>query len=176
MWCYPAAAAEIVPPVALLIKLLRERRAGQRQIVCELLLALLGESRAEVRAAALDALARVAPRLLERVRAEAEETLYGEPPGPLLGPLHGTLIARGIGELGQSTPALTARLGALLDAPFWETRAAAASALGAVGRALPDAVLRRLLELRRDPAPAVRACAEEALVALLSLESGIEDG
>jgi hypothetical protein len=66
----------------------------------------------------------------------------------------------------------------LLDWPYWEVRMQAAETLGELCRNIPDAAIRRLLALRRDPDPlmkSVREAADDALAEILSLEDGIED-
>lgn len=64
----------------------------------------------------------------------------------------------------------------MLDWPHWEVRVKAAQALRQIRRTIPDAAIRRLLELRHDPhSRAVRMAADDALAAILSLETGIED-
>jgi hypothetical protein len=54
----------------------------------------------------------------------------------------------------------------------------AIQALGKLRRNIPNEAIRRLLQLRRDPDPkmrAVREAADDALAEILSLEAGIED-
>lgn len=85
-------------------------------------------------------------------------------------------LADTIGKMEHATPELMARLGKLLDWPYWEVHLKAVQALGQFRRNIPDATLCRLLELRHDPhSRAVREAVEEALAEILAREAGIED-
>jgi HEAT repeat protein len=71
-----------------------------------------------------------------------------------------------------------AKVTELLDWPYWQVRMQAVETLGELRRNIPDAAIRRLLALRRDPNPlmkSVREAADDALAEILSLEDGIED-
>ncbi len=90
----------------------------------------------------------------------------------------GWYFAETIGELGIPSTKLLEKLTELLASPSWQVRMKAIQALGQLRRNIPDAAIRRLLELRRDPDPkmrAVREAADDALAEILSLETGIED-
>jgi HEAT repeat protein len=83
-----------------------------------------------------------------------------------------------IKKSGYRAPPVLTKVTELLDWPYWEVRMKAAQTLGALRRNIPDAALKRLLALRRDPDPlmrSVREAADDALAEILSLEDGIED-
>jgi HEAT repeat protein len=87
-----------------------------------------------------------------------------------------SFLAEVLGDIDQAHPVLIARLSDLLDWPYGGVRMNAAQALGQLRRNIPDATIRRLLDLRHDPqSRVVREAADEALAKILSLETGIED-
>lgn len=116
------------------------------------------------------------PELLAEIRQEAMSILEGGQPGRFFQSIRMSFLADTIGNMGRATPELLARLGDLLDWPYWEVRMKATQALGKLRRNIPDAMIRQLLDLRHDPrSRAVREAADEALAEILSLETGIED-
>ncbi len=87
-----------------------------------------------------------------------------------------SLVAEIIGCIGYGSPLLLEKLTRLLDWPYWEVRRDAAWALGNIHRNIPDTAIQRLLELRYDStSQAVCKAADDALMEILSLETGIED-
>lgn len=142
----------------------------------EPLVAALGDSEKRVREAAIQSLHQSHPEALLAVVPEATAILQGQASGKVLGSLVQGVIAEAIGNLGYNAPALLEKLTQLLDWPYWEVRMKAAQALGKLRRNIPDAAIRRLLELRHDPqSRAVRVAANDALPEILSLQTGIED-
>lgn len=122
------------------------------------------------------ALFRTHPEAFLRIVPEAEAVLRGQPAGKILGSHVQEFTARMIGTWKQGSPLLLGKLTELLDWHYWQVRLRAAWALGEIRRNIPDAAIRRLLELRHDPlSRAVREAADEALASILSLETGIED-
>jgi HEAT repeat protein len=116
------------------------------------------------------------PTILPDIVQEVSTVLQGGKPGHFFSSLSMGFVAEIIGNMGRHVPELLERLGELLDWPYWEVRMKAAQALGKLRRNIPDATIRRLLELRHDPrSRAVREAADEALAEILSLETGVED-
>lgn len=121
-------------------------------------------------------LQQISPESIPAIVREATQLFEGGTPGRFLGSLSMRFVAHISEGAGRATPEVTARLGELLDWPSWEVRVDAARTLGKLRRNIPDATIRRLLELRHDPrSRAVREAADEALAEILSLETGIED-
>ncbi len=152
---------------------------GERAPVEPLLLALGNTSGDEERNLCLTAAAalfKTHPEAFIRIVPEAEAVLRGQPAGKILGSHVQEFTARMIGTWKQSSPPLLEKLTELLDWHYWQVRLRAAWALGEIRRNIPDAAIRRLLELRHDPESAA-VCweADEALAKILSLETGIED-
>ena len=88
-------------------------------------------------------------------------------------------VAETIGTMGLASTPLLEKLTELLDWPHWQVRRKAIQALGQLHRNIPDVAIVRLLQLRCDPDPkmrAVREAADDALAEILSLKTGIEDG
>ncbi len=87
--------------------------------------------------------------------------------------------ARALAVAKSSRPASSAvaYLADLLTWPQWYVRQSACRALGSMRHGLPQSIVARLFELRRDPrSNAVQRAADEALVAILSTDDGaIED-
>ena len=151
-----------------------------KRIPPELLLESLGDEDSDVRIKrrALQTLKEVYPESLFNVTAEATGILQGQPTGKIFSSLAQSFIARFIGSMEHTSPVLLEKLTELLDRPFWQRTMNAAQALGELRRGIPDVAIHRLLELRRDPDPrmrAVREAADNALAEILSLETGIED-
>jgi HEAT repeat protein len=110
------------------------------------------------------------------VIAEAIAISHRQKPGAILGSIAHTFIAETVGSFQSVSPVLLEHLTSLLDWPHWETRLKAIQALGQIRRAIPDAAIRRLLELRLGArSPLIRNAADKALAEILSLETGIED-
>jgi HEAT repeat protein len=148
------------------------------QIPVELLITLLSDEKKDVCRVALQLLKQVAPQVLSDLLPQATAALQGTPVGNVFGSLAQMHVADTLGELGITAPELLEALTALLNWPHWLVRIKAIEALGKLRRNIPDAAIKRLLELRRDPDPrmkAVREAADDALGETLSLEAGIED-
>jgi HEAT repeat protein len=161
-----------------LVRALVVRALGQAGIRApkELLVAALGSSEEVVREAAAEALKRTHPDALFAVIPEVLAIVNGQGAGSVFGSLVQGFIAETIGNLGFASSNLLEQLTLLLDWPYWEVRMKAAQALGKLRRNIPDAAIRRLLELRRDPqSRTVCVVANDALAEILSLETGIED-
>jgi HEAT repeat protein len=145
----------------------------------EPILALLGASddnALSVISIAAEALYKTHPEVFAEVAQQAEAILRGEPIGSMFASRVQSRVANIVQCLGQATAAVLDMVSDLLDWPYWEVRMRAARALGAIHRNIPDRAIRRLIELRRDPeAQAVCKAADEALVEILSRESGMED-
>jgi HEAT repeat protein len=142
----------------------------------EPLVAALGDSEQQVREAALKALRQTHSEALLTVVPNAIAIVQGGEPGKVLGSMLQAVVADGIGNTGSSSPILLVKLTQLLEEPYWEVRMKAVQALGRLRRNIPDAAIRRLLELRHDPqSRTVRLAANDALEEILSLETGIED-
>jgi HEAT repeat protein len=139
-------------------------------------IAALGDSNAEIALTAFQTLQKISPATIPEIVQEATALLEGGKPKHFFRTLSMRFLANVTGDMGQAAPDLIARLGELLDWPYWEVRMKAVQALGKLRRNIPDATIRRLLELRHDPhSRAVREAADEALAEILSLETGIED-
>jgi HEAT repeat protein len=139
---------------------------------------LLSDEEKDVRHLSLQLLGQIAPQVLSDLLPQATAALQGTPVGNVFGSLAQMHVADTLGELGITAPELLEKLTSLLDWPHWQVRIKAIEALGKLRRNIPDAAIRRLLELRRDPDPrmkAVREAADDALGETLSLEAGIED-
>ncbi len=144
----------------------------------ELLVATLGDEDRYVGCAAAYALIKIDPEALSTVIPEVIAILQGQPSGTVLGSLNQGFIAEVLGGLGHTSPIILEKLTQLLNWPYWQVRMKAAHALGKLRRSIPNATIKRLLELQRDPDPkmqAVREAADDALAEILSLETGIED-
>ena len=145
------------------------------QGILEPLLPVLGDSEKTVREMTLNRL-RSHPEILSLVAPEAQVILLGQGMGTVLGSLTQSFIAEALGNMTHPSPVLLEKLTQLLDWPYWEVRMKAIQALKKMPRNIPDAAIRRLLELRHDPeSQAVRNAADDALAEILSLETGIED-
>jgi HEAT repeat protein len=146
------------------------------RVPAEPLLALLGDSDLDTCKYAAKALYQTHPEEFAEVARQAEAILRGEPTGSVFASRVQSRIAERVAAIGHATPAVLAMITDLLDWPYWEVRMKAAQALEAVHRNIPDRAIRRLLELRHDPASlAVREAADKALAEILSRESGMED-
>jgi HEAT repeat protein len=122
------------------------------------------------------ALKQAHPDIFRTLVPLAEAMLRGEPPAGVLASRPRSQIADAIKGIGRAGLLLVAHLSESLDWPYWQIRMKAAQALGKLRRNIPDATIRRLLELRHDPqSRAVRGAADEALAEIFSLEMGIED-
>ncbi len=142
----------------------------------EPLVAALGDSEKHVRDAAMETLHQTHPEALLAVVPEAIAIVQGGESGNVLGSMEQGVIAEAIGNLGYDSPILLEKLTQLLDWPYWEVQMKAAQALGTIRRNIPDATIRRLLELRHDSrSRTVCVAANNALAEILSLETGIED-
>ncbi|HEU5378252.1 MAG TPA: HEAT repeat domain-containing protein [Ktedonobacteraceae bacterium] len=116
------------------------------------------------------------PDVFRSIVPLAEAMMRGEPPAGVFASRTRSQIADAVKGIGRSGPLTIAHLSESLDWPYWQVRMKAAQALGKVRRDIPTSTIRRLLELRHDPASrAVREAADEALAEILSLETGIED-
>jgi HEAT repeat protein len=149
----------------------------QGQTITELIIAALGDSEQRVREAAGEALQQRDPEALLSVVPEAIAILQGHAPGNILGSLLQGVIAEAIGNLGYTSPTLVEKLVNLLDWSYWEVQVKAIEALGRLRRNIPDAAIRHLFELWRDPfqPQTIRQAVDQALASILALE-GIEDG
>ncbi len=145
-------------------------------IAIDYCIAALGDSSSEVALAAFQILQQISPAMIPEIVQEATALLEGGKPKHFFRTLSMSFLADMIGDMGKATPDLIARLDELLDWPYWQVRLKTAQALGKLRRNIPDATIRRLLELRHEPnSRAVREAADEALAEILSLETGIED-
>lgn len=141
-----------------------------------LLLKAIGDSNFSVRQAAIEALQRSNLASLSPVVQEVIHVLLAQEAGAVLGSLMQGFMAEVIGNMGYPSAELLDTLTELLSREYWEVRMKATKALGQTRHSIPDAAIRRLLELRHEPESlAVCISAEEALAAILSLETGIED-
>jgi HEAT repeat protein len=151
-------------------------RAKDPQLAIEHSLAALGAENSEFALTAFQLLEQLQPELIPEIVQEAATLFESGTPGHFFRSLSLSFIADLIGDVDQATPDLVARLGELLDWPYWEVRAKAAKALGRLRRNIPDEIVRRLFVLRHDSCSrAVREEADKALEEILSQESGIED-
>ncbi len=145
----------------------------------ELLMDLLSDEDSAIRQIALRILQKQSPQMLSDLASQALAVLDGQTMGQVFPTLIQMHVADTIGELGIiASTTLLEKLTELLDWPHWQIRIKAAQALGQIRRNIPDEAIQRLLELRRDPNPnmrAVRDAADDALAEILSLETGIED-
>lgn len=117
---------------------------------------------------AFQILQEIHPAIIPEIVQEAITLLQGGKTVRFFRSLSLSFLADTIGNMGRATPELLARLGEMLDWPYWEVRVKAVQALGKLRCNIPDAILRRLLELRSDPrSRAVREATEEALAGLL---------
>jgi HEAT repeat protein len=151
--------------------------AQHAEISVKLLTAFIGDEDSRVRAQALAALRQKAGNI-SSVMQEATDVFYGRPAGPILASITKGFIAEILGQLGIARREVFDYLERLLDWHFWQVRVKAAKALGQIQRNVPETTIKRLLELRLDPDPmmrAVREAANDALAEILSLETGIED-
>jgi hypothetical protein len=74
------------------------------------------------------------------------------------------------------SPGLSAWLAETLAFPSWRVRAEAVLVFHRHHRNVPDVAIWRLYALRYDPeSPYIRTQADQALAAILSLETGMED-
>ncbi|GHO88019.1 HEAT repeat domain-containing protein [Dictyobacter formicarum] len=122
-------------------------------------------------------LKRVYPDTLEELLPQVRETMQtGICIGEVLCTPMYTQAAKILGELKLAVPTVLDYLSDLLDHTHWQVRLASIKALGEIRRNIPDRAIRRLMEIRLDPAMG-RACAvaDDALTEILSLENGIED-
>ena len=151
---------------------------GER-IPFDSLIVVIGDESEDVRMAAIEIVKKNAPEALLPVIDEAVAVLQGQAPGRILCSLAHGFVDETLGELGEfglSSAPLIEEVAKLLDWHYWQVRVSAARALGQIRRNIPDAAIKRLLELRRnDPVRAVREAADDALAEILSLETGIED-
>ena len=148
------------------------------RVPLEPLVELLGDEDKDVRDVVLRILKKVAPDVLSDLVPQAIAVLQGKVVGDAFTSLTQMYVAETIGGLGIISTKSFEKLVEPLDYPSWQVRMKAIQALGQLRRNIPDAALRRLLELRRDPDPkmrAVREAADDALAEILSLETGIED-
>lgn len=150
---------------------------GER-VPVEPLVAALSDSRKKVREAALEAIQQMNSEILHAMEREATMILVKQEPGEVFRPLIEGFIADIIGSMDQSSPVLLQRLTELLDPRQHrlEVQMKAARAMGKLRRNIPNEAIRRLLELRRNPqSRTMRNVADDALMEILSLETGIED-
>lgn len=153
---------------------LKALKKKDRQLAIECSLLELGNNL--FNQVAFQILQEIHPAIIPEIMQEATKLLQGGRPSRFFRSLSMSFLADAIGNMGCATPELIARLGEMLDWPYWEVRMKAVQALGKLRRNIPDATLRRLLELRSDPhSRAVCEAAEEALAEILSQEAGIED-
>jgi HEAT repeat protein len=136
----------------------------------------LGDSDDEFALFAFHFLEQIHPEIIPEIVREAQSLFQDGKPGRFFRSLSLSALADTLGDIGQAEPSLIAQLGELLDWPYWEVRMKAVCALGRLRHNIPDATIRRLLDLRHDPqSRAVREAADETLAEILSLETGIED-
>lgn len=165
------------------ITLLAERPEAAQSPVIEQITPLLGDiehdiydETGRVMRAASAALRRLAPDTLEQAIKEAQTLLLNGAAGRIFGPIADAGFAEALSQFDSISPSMMAWLTGALDSPHWRVRANAAWALHQHPRMAPDAAIRRLYALRHDPeSPFVRALADRALGAILSLETGMED-
>jgi HEAT repeat protein len=147
----------------------------------ELLVQAMGDTDFDVRAAASEAVARLAPERLAAVGAEAVSILQDgvrDPERvPVLGSIVQTEMAETLGAAGRPVTGYVDYLSRLLDWPYWQVQAAAAKALGHIQRRIPDAAIARLYDLRNDTGQpdAVRFAADDALAAILAVDPMEDD-
>ena len=147
-------------------------------IPLDILINLLSDEDNDIRQTTLRIVQKQSPQMLSDLASQALAVLDGQIGGQVFPTLIQMHVADTIGELGIASTTLLEKLTELLDWPHWQVRIKAAQALGKIRRNIPDAALQRLLEMRRDPDPnmrAVRDAADDALAEILSLETGIED-
>lgn len=136
----------------------------------------LGDSEQRVRDAVVSVFQQRYSDVLCDLIPEAMAIVQGGASGRVLGSMAQGVIADTIGRLTCASPALLEQLTNLLDWPYWQVRMKAAQALGQLRRNIPDAAIRGLLHLLHDPqSRTVQQAAHDALAAILSLETGIED-
>jgi HEAT repeat protein len=128
----------------------------------ELLVAAVGDTNGGVREIALEALHKSHPESLPPLVEEAVAVLQGQSVGPVLSSIVQHFVAVGIGEQRLTSPVALDYLVELLWWPYWPVRLEAEEALGKLRANLPEAAVRRLRELTRDPeSSAVRAAARK---------------
>jgi HEAT repeat protein len=140
------------------------------------LLAFLGDLDPAICEHAASALYHTHPEACGEVAQQAEAILRGAPAAGVFASRMQSRIARRVSLIEHANPEVLALLSDLLDWPYWQVRVEAATTLANIHRNMPDRAIRRLLELRLDPASqAVREAADHALVEILSRENGMED-
>jgi HEAT repeat protein len=137
---------------------------------------IMGDEDNSVRHAVLNML-KHDPEAFSLVTSESLAIVRGEHTGEILGSIQKYLVIRAVRDLAKVFPKLLDMLTPLLDWPYWLVRLRTVEALGQIQRNIPDAAIKRLLELRLDPDPdmrLIREAADDALAEILSLD-GIED-
>lgn len=178
-------------PIEALILLLYNKEEYIRQVALEVLrtqnkdrvplkpiVELLGDEDSRVRDTTIQVLRKFAPEILTECATQAIAVFQGEIGDRVFNSLFQIFIAETIGDLGITSKELLEKLTELLDWPYWQVRVRAIQALGKLRRNILDTTIQRLLQLRLDPDPkmcSVREAADDALVEILSLETGIED-
>ena len=175
-------------PVEALLEALHDEYAFVRSAAIEALgmqgervpidhfLEAVGDEDKDVRHEAIKVLSNRAPDVLFNLTDEAIAILNRQPASFVLGSIAQTSFCKLVGKMKLPLPVLLDQLTELLSWPHWQVRTNAARALGSIRRNIPDAAIRRLLELRlHDPVRVVREAADDALAEILSLETGIED-
>ena len=139
-------------------------------------IAALGDSNSEIALTAFEILQQIHPAIIPEIVQEATTLLEGGKSGRFFRTLSVGFLADVLGDMGRAAPDLIAHLDESLDWPYRQVRLKAVQALGKLRRNIPDATIRRLLELRHEPnSRAMREAADETLAEILSLETGIED-
>ncbi len=157
-------------------KVLQVLRDKDPHIAIAHCIAALGDSNSEIALTAFEILQQIHPAIIPEIVQEATTLLEGGKSGRFFRTLSVGFLADVLGDMGRAAPDLIARLDELLDWPYRQVRLKAVQALGKLRRNIPDATIRRLLELRHEPnSRAMREAADEALAEILSLETGIED-
>jgi HEAT repeat protein len=173
-------------PVGPLLAALDSDNTELQQMALAALGALGGRAPVEAIALALNdrhlcenaaaALKKVQPAILADIAAEATPIALGQESSMDPRWFVNDTVIEVVENSGYATPEMLAQITHLSEWPYSGTRLRAAQGLGKVRRNMPDAAIRRMLELReRDPSRAVREASDDALAEILSLETGIED-
>ncbi len=134
----------------------------------EPLRAALGNSDLNVQTEAAAALYKTHPEALADIAPELVATLLDERVWPTLESARQTRIALALSAVKRPLPAIIARLTALLEWPYWETRMRAVGALASMGAVGSASVLHRLRALEHDPeSVSVRVFAARAVEKLM---------
>ncbi|MHB8597179.1 MAG: HEAT repeat domain-containing protein [Ktedonobacteraceae bacterium] len=143
-----------------------------------MLIAALGDSEEAVRFAAFDVLIQTAPETLATLVPELIPTLTGIGTGSsdLLASAANSFLIDLMANMEDVPSPWLEKLSHLLGSSYWEVQMKVAQALGKLRRDIPQEGIDRLRTLRNDSASrAVQMAADDALAAILSFETSMEE-